>query len=180
MQLGRAITPQQAKDPAYSGLVVRSGNGLYLKPGAADPAITPGSATPTADSITKAFIDQVTPLFAKPNQPTITPFEKSGYFSEADTKALADQEYDPYYAALRDYTNTQNAAQDKNTLETVNAAGGFNSSAYKNDVALRQQQLKRDALSMNDQEAAAKAQFQLNRRNEAYQRYLQGIGAVTT
>src|SRR6266850_3609568 len=46
---------------------------------------------------TERFINSIKDLLPK-GTAQITPFDQSGFFNEGDTNALADQEYDPYYA----------------------------------------------------------------------------------
>lgn len=163
------------------------------------PPLTP--AAPTPDSITQSFLDQLKPLFAT-DKPAITPFEQSGFYSEADSRGAADSEYDPFYAkerAFTDQTNAfderqqamQRATDDKSRLEAVNASGGYRSSAYGTEQAdttslrtgqdeLRRQALLRAGERSQNEQRGQKEQFTLNRRNEGYNRYLQSIGALTT
>lgn len=149
----------------------------------------------------QAFLDQIKPLLQRPDQPTITPFDQSGFYNEGDTKTLAEQEYEPFYtrrraldAASRSEEDRRRGIQetqgDRNLGETVNAAGGFRSSAYQRDLgdigAMRSSQAAQRKIALDrsfedeeNQKRAEKSGFVTNRRNEAFQRYLQSIGAVT-
>jgi hypothetical protein len=169
-----------------------------------------GASTPSSDATstpsapvdpTQAFLDQIKPLLTRSDQPTITPFDQSGFYNEGDVKALADTEYDPYYAKQRAYQDFQTAEQDKqrqmqekqsdrDQMEQVNASGGFRSSAYQRDLGeqgtarqsaadLRKKAIQQAYEEQGNTQKAEKAGFVTNRRNEAYQRYLQSIGAVT-
>lgn len=185
MQLGRALTPAEAKSGQFKpDQVIRYGNGLYLKP-TPPPNLSAPTTTldnpETPDSITKSFLDQVKGyLQPGANQPSVTPFDKSGFYSEGDTRSLADQEYNPYYDALKAYQGGQNAETDRQRLEQVNASGGTRSSAYATEQDLRKQALQQAGTQMSDQEKAAKEGFVQNRRQDAYTRYLQSIGSLAT
>jgi len=141
--------------------------------GTNDPAGT------TQPDITQQFIDQLRPLFAQPNQPKIAPFEGSGFYNEGDARSLANSEYDPYYRRLTEDTNRQNTADAYNRDQEMNAAGGFRSSAYLAEQERRRLALQRSGEAQTTEQRLAKEQFTQNRRNEAYQRYLQSAGAIT-
>lgn len=202
MQLGRALTSEEARSGRYGrGQVIRSGNGLYLRPGVEGGSGSDSIIKPDPEDITTSYINSIKELLKKPDQPAITPFEQSGFYSENDIRGAANQEYDPWAAKQTGYTRStydentrqqalQRAASDKSQLENVNAAGGFRSSAYEKDLAdnasLRQgqdeqtrQALQRTLEEQKNTIAGQKDAFVQNRRNEAYQRYLQSIGAVT-
>jgi hypothetical protein len=150
--------------------------------GGATPPPTAGTpaapAAPTADSITQSFIDSIKGLLPKQATP-VTPFDQSGFYNEADAQGAVNAEYDPWAARQKAYQDQLNSEQDRQTAEQVNAAGGLKSSAYQNDMALRQEALKRAAEDQANQVKAQKDTSLLARRNEAYQRYLQGIGGAT-
>jgi hypothetical protein len=148
----------------------------------------------------QTFLDQIKPLLQRPDQPKITPFDQSGFYNEGDTKALADTEYDPFYAKRRALDATSRSEEDRqrgiqevqgdrNNAEAVNAAGGYRSSAYQRDIgdvtSLRSSQTAQRKMALDraleeeaNQQKADKSGFVTNRRNEAFQRYLQSIGAV--
>jgi hypothetical protein len=160
-----------------------------------------GDITPAPNDPGASYLDAIKGLLARPQQPAITPFDQSGFYNEADTKTLANQEYDPWAAKQKAYQDAINSEQDRrteqgfqdsqrNTLEQVNAAGGFRSSAYQRDTAqanqnyqndadLRRQALQRATEDQGNQLRAQKDSFVTSRRGEAYQRYLQSIGALT-
>lgn len=137
---------------------------------------TPAASDPVED-ITKEFIGQIGSLIPR-RSVSITPFDQSGFYSEADARALAKQEYEPFYAREKAYSDRVSAENDRQRLEEVNAAGGYRSSAYAQEMALRREALARAATQMDDEKAQQKHSFVQNRRNEAYQRYLQSIGAL--
>jgi hypothetical protein len=127
---------------------------------------------------TKRFINSIRDLLPK-QAASITPFDQSGFYSDEDTKTLAEQEYAPYFAQQRQYADRFNREEDRQRLEQVAAAGGYRSSAFQNERMLRQAALERAAAAMSDEERAAKEQFRLNRRNDAFQRYVTATGALT-
>lgn len=128
---------------------------------------------------TTRFIDSIRDLFPKPAA-AVTPFDQSGFYNEADTKRLADQEYDPYYTREREHAGQLAGEEDRQRLEQINASGGLRSSAYDREMQMRREALRRAAEHSSNQQRVDKDQFLLNRRNEAYGRYLQSIGALTS
>ena len=77
----------------------------------------PGSSAPTATveapDITQQFIDGLKPYLTSEKKPNVTPFDQAGFYDEKDARALADQEYDPYYQRIKEEQDRQNAAQDR-------------------------------------------------------------------
>lgn len=155
--------------------------GRTRAPAAGSPVAPAAAPEPAASpDITQQFIDQLRPLFTRPNQPEVKPFEGSGFYNEADTRSLADQEYDPFYQRQREDDERRTKAEDYGRLEEVNASGGFRSSAYQQEMERRKLALQRAAGEQDTQKRLAKEQFAQTRRGEAYQRYLQSVGAVTS
>jgi hypothetical protein len=193
--INRAVRSAALRKPSASAPVGRSlvpPNTVSGGPVGMAPAQTP-------DDVMKAYLDQIRGLLTTP-RPQVKPFDESGFYNENDVRALADQEYDPYYARLRsdrqfeqDMTEKQRqiqeAGSDRNRLEEVNAAGGYGSSAYQRELAdqstlrsgqaqMRQLAIRRALEEQDNEQRADKEQFRLGRRNEAYQRYLQSVGAL--
>src|SRR5690242_14755448 len=96
------------------------------------PMGAPGVQPPSgADAITQSFIEQVKSLFTPGVKSNVKPFDQSGFFDPKDAQALATREFAPHFQDMRLQQTQQQGIQDKNNLEAVNAAGGLNSSAYR-------------------------------------------------
>jgi hypothetical protein len=144
---------------------------------AAGAPTTPTTSSP--EDVTKSFVDQIRDLL-KPAGPQadVTPFDQSGFYKEEDTRALANQEYDPYYQRLAEYQGANTAEGDRQRLEDVNASGGSRSSAYQKELELRRLALTRSDEERRNQQRADKEGFVTNRRNDAFRRYQQSLGNV--
>src|SRR5882672_5166605 len=102
---GRTPTPQDLANAQKYGLGIfgATRNKIVGAPAESTGSTTGGTDTST-DSITKTFLDSVKGLLAPADkQPAVTPFDQSGFYSEGDARTLADQEYNPYYDALKAY-----------------------------------------------------------------------------
>lgn len=199
---GRQATAKDLANANKYGLGVFKANQrrVFNQPSEKPVSMDPTNTDPTPSDPTQSFLEQLKTMLHPEDKPAVTPFEQSGFYSEADATAAANQEWDPWAQKQQGYGQSQydeearqraiqNMASDKSQLEAVNAAGGLKSSAYQQELAntgqlrssedtLRQQDYQKYLEDQKNQLAANKSGFVTNRRNEAYQRYLQGLGAA--